>query len=243
MAMRLTVTVALAALLVAACGKSPTPTSGSSVAASLRPASFTPGELALFTPLSPVIAAKGQPVFEKEAALGRELFYENLLSESHDLSCNGCHALNAWGADGRRVSLGDDGRAGSRNAPSVYNAAGQLAQFWDGRAKDVEAQAKGPILNPIEMGMPDSADVLAHLRASPSYVAAFRAAYPGVLQPVTYDNVGRAIGAFERRLVTPSRWTIPRGRQHGVDCSGTAGIAHLPRHGMPGLPRRHVSRR
>jgi cytochrome c peroxidase len=61
-------------------------------------------------------------------------------------------------------------------------------------------------LNPVEMGMPDSADVLAHLRASPSYVAAFRAAYPGVVQPVTFDNVGRAIGAFERRLVTPSRW-------------------------------------
>ena len=206
MTLRLTVTTALAALLLTACGKSPTPTSGATAAPPLRPVSFTPGELALFAPLSPVIEARGQPVFEKEAALGRELFYENLLSESHDVSCNSCHSLNAWGVDGRRVSVGHDGRAGSRNAPSVYNAAGQLAQFWDGRAKDVEAQAKGPILNPIEMGMSDSAGVLAHLRASPSYVAAFRGAYPGVLQPVTYDNVGRAIGAFERRLVTPSRW-------------------------------------
>jgi cytochrome c peroxidase len=88
----------------------------------------------------------------------------------------------------------------------VYNAAGQIAQFWDGRAADVEAQAKGPILNPVEMGMIDSTEVLKHLRASPTYVASFRAAFPGEAQPVTYDNVGNAIGGFERGLVTPSRW-------------------------------------
>jgi cytochrome c peroxidase len=139
-------------------------------------------------------------------SLGRALFHEPLLSDGHDVSCNSCHALNARGTDGRRVSLGHDGRAGTRNAPTEYNAAGHLAQFWDGRARDVEAQANGPILNPIEVGMPDSAAVLAHLRASPMYVAAFRAAFPAERDPISYDNAGRAIGAFERGLVTPAPW-------------------------------------
>jgi cytochrome c peroxidase len=88
----------------------------------------------------------------------------------------------------------------------VYNAAGQVAQFWDGRAPNVEEQAKGPILNPAEMGMPDTGAVLEHLRTSAKYRAAFAAAFPGESNPVTYDNMGRAIGAFERGLVTPSRW-------------------------------------
>jgi cytochrome c peroxidase len=98
------------------------------------------------------------------------------------------------------------GHAGSRNSPTVYNAAGQVAQFWDGRAANVEEQAKGPVLNPVEMAMPDSIAVLDHMRASPQYRAAFKAAFPSDGQPINYDNVGRAIGAFERGLVTPARW-------------------------------------
>ena len=198
---RTTVAAALAALLVAACSNSSSSKAGAGPAAS-----FTVTELALFAPLPPLLGTREQPLAEARTALGRSLFYETVLSESHDMSCNSCHALDRWGVDGRKVSLGHDGRAGKRNAPSVYNAAGQLAQFWDGRAKDVEAQALGPILNPIEMGMPDSSAVLAHLRGSRSYVASFRAAFPGEKQPVTMANLGRAIGAFERRLVTPSRW-------------------------------------
>ncbi|MBL0170916.1 MAG: c-type cytochrome [Gemmatimonadaceae bacterium] len=167
---------------------------------------LTPAALAVFAPLPAQLEVSGQPLSDAKIALGRTLFYETLLSDGHDVSCNSCHALNGWGADGRKVSLGHDGRAGTRNAPTVYNAAGHFAQFWDGRASDVEAQAKGPILNPVEMGMLDSAAVLAHLRASKSYVAAFRAAFSGEAEPITYDNVGRAIGAFERKLVTPARW-------------------------------------
>ncbi|MCC6774940.1 MAG: c-type cytochrome [Gemmatimonadaceae bacterium] len=167
---------------------------------------FAAAERALFAPLPVVVELPGQPATEAQVSLGRALFHEPLLSDGHDVSCNSCHALNAWGTDGRRVSLGHDGRAGTRNAPTEYNAAGHLAQFWDGRARDVEAQANGPILNPIEVGMPDSAAVLAHLRASPMYVAAFRAAFPAERDPISYDNAGRAIGAFERGLVTPAPW-------------------------------------
>lgn len=104
------------------------------------------------------------------------------------------------------MSFGDVGHAGERNAPSVYNAAGQAAQFWDGRAATVEEQAKGPVLNPKEMAMPDSGAVLAHMLASPEYRAAFRRAFPSQRDPISYDNIGRAIGAFERGLVTPGRW-------------------------------------
>jgi cytochrome c peroxidase len=122
------------------------------------------------------------------------------------VSCNSCHALDTYGVDGRAVSPGVQGQLGRRNSPTVFNAAGHVAQFWDGRAASVEEQAKGPILNPAEMGMPSAAAVIERLEAIPGYRAAFAAAFPGDANPVTYDNVGRAIGAFERGLVTPSRW-------------------------------------
>ena len=167
---------------------------------------LTSAELAHFAPLPARMDLPGAPPSQAKIALGRMLFYEPVLSEGHDVSCNSCHALNGFGADGRRVSFGHKGQEGEHNAPTVYNAAGQIAQFWDGRARTVEDQAKGPILNPAEMGMPNPKAVLDHMKTSAKYRAAFAAAFPGEANPITYDNVGRAIGAFERGLVTPSRW-------------------------------------
>jgi cytochrome c peroxidase len=138
--------------------------------------------------------------------LGRRLFYERGLSANGKTSCDTCHSLQAYGVDHLPVSLGDGGLLGRRNAPTVYNAAGSFVQFWDGRAPDVEGQATGPILNPIEMGLHDPAEIVARLRATPSYEAAFRKAFPADPNPVTSDNVSTAIGAFERGLVTPGRW-------------------------------------
>jgi cytochrome c peroxidase len=172
----------------------------------IQDAKPTPTELAMFAPLPARMDAPGHTPSDAEIALGRTLYYETLLSDGHDVSCNSCHALNGYGADGRRVSFGHKGQEGSRNANTVYNAAGQVAQFWDGRSPNVEDQAKGPILNPAEMGMPGPAAVLEHLKTSAKYRATFAAAFPGESNPITYDNVGRAIGAFERGLVTPSRW-------------------------------------
>lgn len=173
-------------------------------------APLTPTDLARFAPLPTSLPAAqtitSNAVAAARVELGRALFHETGLSDGHDVACSSCHSLDAWGADGRRVSRGHDGRAGFRNAPSVYNAAGHVAQYWDGRAKDVEAQAMGPILNPIEFGMQSSEAVIRKLRNSPRYVAAFRAAFAGEAEPITYDNVGRAIGAFERGLLTPGRW-------------------------------------
>jgi cytochrome c peroxidase len=139
-------------------------------------------------------------------ALGRMLYFEKRLSKNGSQACNSCHPLDQYGADGQATSAGHDGTRGTRNSPTVYHASGSFAQFWDGRAIDVEEQAKGPILNPVEMGMKDAAHVEGVLRAIPGYQAAFKQAFPGEAQPVTYANVGKAIGAFERGLVTPSRW-------------------------------------
>ena len=138
--------------------------------------------------------------------LGRQLFYDPRLSKGGDLSCNSCHNLGDYGVDHQRFSLGDHGQHGARNAPTVYNAAGFFVQFWDGRAPNVEEQAKGPIVNPVEMAMPDGAHVVATLKGIPGYVGAFHDAFPSESDAVTFDNVGRALGAFERGLVTPGRW-------------------------------------
>ena len=198
------------ALAVIACGRGAEHGGGGQAAVAqagdttARP--VTASELKQFAPLPAVMKAAGLERTPALIDLGRRLYHETVLSDGHDVSCNSCHALNGYGADGRRVSFGSLGHAGNRNAPTVYNAAGHLAQFWDGRAPSVEAQAMGPILNPAEMAMPDSQAVLAHMRASVDYRAAFRAAFPAQREPITYTNVGRAIGAFERGLVTPSRW-------------------------------------
>jgi cytochrome c peroxidase len=138
--------------------------------------------------------------------LGRMLFFDKRLSRDNDLSCNSCHHLDQFGVDNEPTSVGAKGQRGRRNSPTVFNAAGHFTSFWDGRAGNVEEQAKGPILNPAEMAMPDAAAVVTVLQKIPGYAAAFRDAFPGEASPITYDNVGRAIGAFERKLVTPSRW-------------------------------------
>ncbi len=143
---------------------------------------------------------------EATIQLGRMLFYDARLSTAGDVSCNSCHDLQRYGVDGLPVSLGHKGQKGTRNSPSVYNAAGHVAQFWDGRTPNVEEQAKGPVLNPVEMAMGSEAEVVARLKGVPGYARYFSAAFPGEADPITFDNMARAIGAFERGLVTPSRW-------------------------------------
>jgi cytochrome c peroxidase len=183
---------------------------------SARAPQTAPAQLEAFARLPASMPAVDDPTTPARVVLGRMLYYDARLSIDYTVSCNSCHPLDAYGVDHRPTSLGVKGQTGSRNAPTVYNAAGHLAQFWDGRAPTVEEQAKGPILNPVEMGMPDAALVIDRLAAAPEYRAAFAAAFPGEAEPVTYDNVGRAIGAFERGLVTPSRWDAFLGGDRGA---------------------------
>jgi cytochrome c peroxidase len=156
--------------------------------------------------LPAAVDSAANPVTGQKVALGRMLYYDPRLSKGHDVSCNTCHNLDDYGIDEEPLSSGHKGQKGSRNSPTVYNAAGHIAQFWDGRAPTIEEQAKGPVLNPVEMAMPAEKQVIAVLKSMPEYVAAFREAFPGEKDPVTFDNMARAIGAFERGLLTPGRW-------------------------------------
>lgn len=160
----------------------------------------------LFKPLPAAMELSSNPLTEAKIELGRILYYENRLSKSHEFSCNSCHLLDKYGVDNEPTSPGHKGLRGDRNSPTVYNAAGHFAQFWDGRAADVEEQAKGPVLNPVEMAMPDEATVIATLKSMPEYPELFRRAFPTDPAPISYDNFAKAVGAFERKLVTPSRW-------------------------------------
>lgn len=187
---------------VAACGK-PADQAVAPPAAAMDVATLQAQAAALFQPLPAEMASDRHPVTEERITLGRMLYYETRLSKNQDISCNTCHDLAKYGVDGEPTSSGHKGQRGGRNSPTVYNAALHLAQFWDGRAADVEEQAKGPVLNPIEMGMPDAGQVVKVLKSIPGYVDAFKAAFPEDADPVTYDNAAAAIGAFERRLVTP----------------------------------------
>jgi cytochrome c peroxidase len=159
---------------------------------------------AAFKPLPANFDDPTAPPSEALLALGAQLFFDPRLSKNHDVSCNTCHGLDTFGVDGLPVSKGHKGQVGTRNSPTVYNAAGQFAQFWDGRAATIEEQAKGPVLNPVEMAMADEGHVITVLRSIPGYVDAFATAFPGAADPVTYDHLAKAIGAFERRLVTPA---------------------------------------
>jgi cytochrome c peroxidase len=149
-------------------------------------------------------ASEARPMNAARVDLGRQLYYDTRLSKNHDIACNSCHPLDRFGADGEPTSPGHRGQRGGRNSPTVYNAALHIAQFWDGREPDVEAQAKGPVLNPVEMAMPSETAVVAVLKSIPGYGPSFANAFPGTADPITYDNMAAAIGAFERGLLTPA---------------------------------------
>jgi cytochrome c peroxidase len=152
-------------------------------------------------------------------ALGRKLYFERGMSLTQSQSCNDCHFLQRQrpGVDGLPTSPGAKGIAGTRNAPTVLNAGFQKVQFWDGRAADLVEQAKEPLLNPIEMAMATEQDVIKRVKDRPDLVAAFHLAFPDQPEPVTFDNLARALAAFERTLVTPSRFDrYLRGQTHAL---------------------------
>jgi cytochrome c peroxidase len=182
-------------------------------------------KLKMFAPLPGAVPPKTSGPLEERVALGRMLFYDVRLSKSQTIACNSCHDLSKYGVDGEPTSEGFKGQRGDRNSPTVYNAAIHFVQFWDGRASDVEAQAKGPILNPVEMAMPSEQKVVAVLASMTEYVAAFKRAFPGEKSPVTYDNMALAIGTFERGLLTPSRWdTFLNGNKTALTADEKAGF-------------------
>jgi cytochrome c peroxidase len=161
---------------------------------------------ALFRPLPKVMDSRDNQVTAAKVALGKMLYYEPRLSKSNVISCNSCHNLATYGVDNLPTSIGHRWAIGTVNAPTTLNSAGQVAQFWDGRAKDVEEQAKGPILNPKEMGLAHAGVAVENIASIGEYVELFKKAFPNEANPVSYDNIARAIGDFERTLTTPGRF-------------------------------------
>ena len=141
-----------------------------------------------------------------KVALGEKLYFEEAISINRTQSCNDCHPINnkGAGADNRKTGLGALGKNGTRNDPSTLNAGFQIAQFWDGRSPDLADQAKGPVLNPVEMGMPTPEKVVKRLKAA-GYLNEFGIAFPGQEDPLTYDNFSEAVAAFERTLISRGR--------------------------------------
>jgi cytochrome c peroxidase len=148
-------------------------------------------------------AIPGNPAAPEKIALGAMLYFDPRLSGSHAISCNSCHIVGLGGADGQETSIGHRWQRGGRNAPTVLNAIFNTAQFWDGRAKDLEAQAGGPIANPIEMSSP-SGHAVEQLSGIPGYLPKFQAAFPEEPNPISLANAQKAIAVFEATLITPN---------------------------------------
>ena len=159
---------------------------------------------ALFKPLPQIAENKDNPITPEKIALGKALYYDTRLSKDENISCNSCHNLETYGVDNLATSPGDEGENGDRNSPTVLNAALHFVQFWDGRAKDVEEQAGGPILNPVEMAIPSEEFLIDRLSDIEEYQIMYAEAFPGEDSPLTYNNTQKAIGVFERTLLTPS---------------------------------------
>jgi cytochrome c peroxidase len=184
--------------------------------------------LAVLAPIDVAAAAKAvknNEVTPAKVELGRELFFDPRLSKSQLISCASCHNLSLGGADTGSTSVGHGWQRGPRRAPTVLNAVFNVAQFWDGRAEDLKAQAKGPVQAGVEMNNTPAA-VETTLRSMPGYVGSFKQAFPGEAEPVSFDNMARAIEAFESTLITPnSRFDkFLEGQDAGLDDSEKKGL-------------------
>lgn len=139
----------------------------------------------------------------QKVALGKQLYYDNRLSQKNNQNCAACHDLSkkSYGTDLASLSTGSLGTKGVRNAPTVYNAVFNFAQFWDGRAAHLAEQAEGPVVNPVEMAMPNWDEVVKRIKADPQYQKEFDTLYKG---DITVKTITDAIAEFEKTLITPN---------------------------------------
>lgn len=144
------------------------------------------------------LVPQDNPGNQAQVALGRKLYFDARLSKDGSVACATCHDVSRGFTDRRNTSEGIADQIGRRNAPTTLNAVFYASQFWDGRAASLEDQAKLPIVNPIEMGMPDGAAAVAAIAEDPEYQKAFQAAYG---RAPNFDDLGRAIASFERTLI------------------------------------------
>ena len=190
----------LAAVALSACQQSP-PAEEAEEFGGMR---VTPASLEMFEPIPEELPMlDGNPITEEKVELGKMLYLDPRLSRSWLISCNTCHNLGLGGVDLLETSVGHGWQRGPRNAPTVLNAVYNVAQFWDGRAEDLMEQAQGPVQAAEEMAN-NPERVVATLKSIPDYVARFEASFPEDPEPVTFENMARAIEAFEATLSTPN---------------------------------------
>ncbi len=140
------------------------------------------------------------PMSEAKTELGKQLYFDPILSKSGHISCNSCHNLGTWGVDNQVRSIGHKWQRGGRNAPTSFNSGFWSAQFWDGRAPQLEDQAKGPPMNPVEMADDSVEQLISRLQAA-GYAPLFDNVFGK--NGLSFDHMAKAIGAFERTLLTP----------------------------------------
>jgi cytochrome c peroxidase len=158
----------------------------------------------IFSPLPQVMLSEKNPITPEKIKLGKVLFYETRISVDGTVSCARCHPIGLYAADGLRKSIGNNCKVNPRNAPTLFNAAGQISAHWIGNRTDVEDQARQSVTGPPSFGMPSNEAVEKKLKEIKGYMDLFKKAFPEEADPITVDNLAKAIGAFERTLVTPS---------------------------------------
>ncbi len=180
----------------------------------------------MFRPISQSPPAlKENPALPEKIELGKMLYFDPRLSASNLISCNTCHNVGMGGVDFQETSVGHKWQKGPRNAPTVLNAVFNVAQFWDGRAPDLKEQAKGPVQASVEMNNTPSRAVET-IKSMPEYVAMFKKSFPGESDPVTFDNMVKAIAVFEATLLTPdSRFdSYLRGNEGALTAAEKGGL-------------------
>ncbi len=221
-------------VLATGCNKSPETTDGSGTISNDAEPQMKPSSDPLilrareaFKPI-PIKAPElpGNPATVDKISLGAMLYFDPRISATHSISCASCHNVGLGGADNSPTSVGFHGTRGGRNSPTVFNSVFNFAQFWDGRAKDLEEQAGGPMVNPVEMASPKQ-HIAAQLTALPQYRTAFARAFPGDANPVSLVNTQKAIAVFEATLITPNAPfdRFLRGDTAAFDANQKAGLA------------------
>jgi cytochrome c peroxidase len=158
----------------------------------------------IFGPLPQAMPTEQNPITPAKVKLGKILYYESRISIDGTVSCAKCHPISLYAADGLKKAIGNNCKENPRNSPTILNAAAQIAAHWIGNRTSVEDQAKQSVIGPPAFGMPSYESVEKILKGMKGYVALFQEAFPGESDPVTVDNFAKAIGAFERTLMTPA---------------------------------------
>lgn len=169
---------------------------------------------------------KDNPMSKDKIELGKQLFFDPRISSTGTISCNSCHNVMSGGVDNTAFSTGIEGKKGGRNAPTVWNSGFLSVQFWDGRAASLEEQAKGPMTNPVEMGMKNHDLVIERLKKIPGYVSQFKKVFKGE-NSLNIENTAKAIAAYERTLVTLNSPfdKYLKGNKKALSAQATAGWA------------------